>query len=158
MKWLMFVILTALSFGVDCKPSVDSENFAVLEENSIRLPEHTRPTNYDIELRVNIHNGTTPYSGKVIIKIAVDIETDVITLHNKGLSVSRVTVTDKFNDELQNTIAFDATKDFLFINVDRLLTVGDEYSLEILFDGVISQTTNGFYRTSYRNIATDEIR
>lgn len=156
MKWLKFVILIALySSSNDCKPS---EKQSLLDEDSIRLPSHTRPINYDVELVVHVHNGTRTYSGKVNIKIAVDVATDVITLHNKGLDVSRVTVTAMNNDELQNSMTLDASRDFLFVNVDRQLIAGAEYSLEIWFDGLISMGKSGFYRMQYNNIENDEIR
>jgi aminopeptidase N len=157
MKWLKFVILIALYFssGSDCKPS---EKMSTVDENSIRLPSHTRPINYDVELTLHIHNGTKTYSGKVNIKIAVDVATDVITLHNKGLDVSRVALTAMTNDELQNTIALDASKDFLLVNVERQLIVGAEYSLEIWFDGLISTGMSGFYTMQYSDIENGEIR
>jgi aminopeptidase N len=156
MKWWQCVILIVLySSSCDCKPSDKNSAF---DENSIRLPGHTRPINYDVELTVHVHNGTRTYSGKVNIKIAVDVATDVITLHNKGLDVIRVTVTAMNNDELLNTIALDSSREFLFVNVDRQLIVGSEYSLEIWFDGLISMGKSGFYRMEYRNIESNEIR
>lgn len=159
MKWQKFVILIALYIGSsDCKPS-EKVKVSTFDENSIRLPGHTRPINYDVELTVNVHNGTRTYSGKVKIKIAVDVATDVITLHNQGLDVSRVTVTAMNNDELPNSIALDAPREFLIVSlIDRQLIVGAEYSLEISFDGLISTGKSGFYRMEYKNIASDEIR
>lgn len=153
MKWMKFVILIALFLSsCDCKPS------EVVDENSIRLPGQTRPINYDVELNVHVHNGTRTYNGKVNIKIAVDVATDVITLHNKGLDVSQVTVTAMNNDELPNTIALDASRDFLFVNVDRQLVVGEEYSLEILFNGLTSTSMAGFYQMKYVDEKTKEIK
>lgn len=156
MKWFKFVIFIAAIINVDCKP--DTENFVALDDGSIRLPNHTRPINYDIELSVNIHNGTRSYSGRANINIAVDIATDVIALHNKGLNIGQVRVIDTNDEELTSTIEHDAARDFLIVKVERLLTVGDEYSVEILFNGMISQSTSGFYRMSYRNIESKEIR
>lgn len=159
MKWLKLVILIALVLSeLDCKPHVGNESFADIEGDSIRLPGHTRPINYDVELNVNVHNGSTPYSGKVTIRITVDTATDVITLHNKGLLLTQVKVLDANNEELQNTVELDTVKDFLKIKVDSALTVGNEYTLEISFNGVISMDSNGFYRMSYRNIETNEMR
>lgn len=153
MKLFEFVIAITLCLLIDGK----KQSFS-LDDDSIRLPGHTRPINYDIDLTVNIHNGSTPYSAKVLIRIAVDIATDVITLHNKGLSITQLTVTDKNNDEVMSTIELDSARDFLFINLESHLTVGDEYFLDISFVGEVSQGTSGFYRMSYTNVATNEIR
>ena len=78
------------------------------------------------------------------IKITVDVATDIITLYNKGLKVLDMKVTDRNNDELEKTVKMNKAKDFLIINVERLLNVGDEYTytLEISFNG---------FRYIYRN-------
>jgi hypothetical protein len=146
----VFLIVLYLS-GCSCKPAKQAD------ETSIRLPGHTRPLNYDVNLAVHVFNGTREYSGKVKIQIACVVATDVITLHNKGLQISRVTVTDKNNFELHESIAFDASRDFLFVNLERQLIVGDEYSLEISFDGFISMGQSGFYRMEYKNVESGEV-
>lgn len=160
MKWLKFIILIVLCFNcIDCKPHVKSETLDDADEDSIRLPGQTRPINYDVELNVNVHNGSTPYSGKVTIGITVDAATDVITLHNKGLLVTEVKVLDVNNEELENTVELDTVKAFLKIKVDSAaLVVGNEYTLEITFTGAIALASNGFYQTSYKSIETSEIR
>lgn len=159
MKCSNFVILIALYLSLsDCKPHASGLLGAAFDDESIRLPGETRPISYDVELNVNIHNGSTPYNGRVAIRIAVDIATDVITLHNKGLVVEEVRVVDKDNEVLQNSFGLDAMRDFMTINVERLLIAGDEYIVEIDFHGFISMGTTGFYRMSYTNVETDEIR
>lgn len=112
--------------------------------SSIRFPGNTQPLNYDVQLTVHVHNGTREYSGKVAIKIVCNEATDVITLHNKDLTISKASVTAMNKDELQNSIAFDTSRDFLLVNLNRQLTVGDEYSLEISFEGLFSMEANGF--------------
>lgn len=160
MKWVKCLIFMALCLSsFDCKPHGENEAVVDLDdEDSIRLPGHTRPLNYDVELVVNVHNGSTEYTGKVTIKIAVVVATDVITLHSKELKDITAKVFDKANEELQNTVALDTTKDFLKINVERALVVGNEYSLEISFSGDIALSTVGFYRISYRDVKSNEIR
>lgn len=131
---------------------------AVCAQASIRLPANTRPLNYNIELNVNIHNGTLPYEAKVEIKIAVDIAANAITLHNKGLIVTTARVIDKNGEDSFVSFSLDAERDFIFINVDKALIVGDEYTLEISFKGSIATSSAGFYRMSYTDVASNEIR
>lgn len=145
--WFKFAVLIAVGFSAG----------AVAQE-SIRLPGHTRPLHYDIELNVNIHNGSLPYVAKVVIKIAVDVSTDVITLHNKGLPVTGVKVIDKTGEDSYDRLSRDISRDFLFITVDKALIVGDEYTLEVSFNGNIATSNTGFYRMSYRKTETNEIR
>jgi aminopeptidase N len=155
MKWLKFVILIVASSAVisECKP-----RSALDDESSIRLPTNTRPENYDIELNVNIHDGNRAYNGKVKISIVVDAATNVITLHNKGLIITQARITDENDDELQSTLEFDEARDFLHVVVESVLVVGAKYSLEISFNGAISEGTNGFYQMSYRDVESDEIK
>lgn len=158
MKWLKFVIFVSFCLHVNCKPQVEIKGSESFDDDSIRLPGHTRPINYSVELNVNIHNGTLLYSGRVGIKIAVDVATDFITLHSKALSVSQVLVTDSNDDVLMSAIQLDTARDFLIINVDEPLIVGDEYYLDIPFEGVVSTGLNGLYRISYKNDITNETR
>ena len=156
MKWFKFVIFIAFNLsGFGCFPP---SGVAKFDEDSFRLPGHTRPINYDIELAFNIHNGSLPYVGKVVITIVVDVATDVITLHNKGLTVAEVKVIDKDKELLGNDFVVETARDFLFVNVDKTLNVGDNYTLEISFNGRISTANNGIFRTSYRNVESNEIR
>lgn len=151
MNWLKSLVIFAVFLsGIDCLPT--KQDFV---EDSIRLPGHTRPLHYDVDLTFHVHNGTRNYSGKVIIKIICDLPTDVITLHNKGLTISKVLVN---GEELTNSITLDKSKDFLFINLERQLTVGNEYSVEIWFEGLISLGQSGLYRTEYTNVESGEIR
>lgn len=151
------MILIALCLnGFDCKPYIDG---AESDGESIRLPGNTRPVNYDIELNVGVHDGSTSYTGKVRITIAIDVASDVITLHSKGLTVIEVKVLDKASELVGNTHVLDPALDFLIVTVERLLAVGDEYILEISFTGDITETsTSGFYRMSYRDVETNEMR
>jgi aminopeptidase N len=162
MKWYKFLILIVVLHmqHFDAAPFAENESIADLDdEDSIRLPASTRPINYDIELSVNIQD-FAPYTGTVTITIIVDEATDVITLHSKALQVKTVNVLDSLSEEIPSTYVLDATKDFLIVTIGgRSLIVGDKYTLEISFEGSISSTTQlGFYRTSYRDIVTNETR
>lgn len=158
MKWINFVILIVLFWRCsDCRPH-DSGSFSTVFDNkSIRLFGQTRPINYDVELSVNFHNESTPYNGKVAIRIVVVEATDVIILHNKGLVVERLRVVDKKGEELLNSFDIDTTRDCMSINVERLLIVDEEYIIEIDFNGFISMNTTGFYKMGYRNVETGKI-
>jgi aminopeptidase N len=160
MKFLEFVILVILLHirCSECAPFVESESITDLDEASIRLPASTRPINYDIELRVNIQD-FAPYTGSVTITIVVDEATDVITLHSKSLQVQTVKVLNEAREEIPCSHALDATKDFLVVTIeDASLVVGAEYALEISFSGSINEAQTGFYRTSYRDIVSNETR
>lgn len=150
---LKFVVLIVLNLsGSFCNPHEKAE------VDSIRLPGHTRPINYHVDLTMHVHNGTRVYGGNVKIKIVCDVATDVITLHNKGLNISIFAVKAMNNEELAKSITLDASRDFLFVNLDRQLTVGDEYFLYIFFDGLLSMGKSGFYRMDYKNVESGETK
>lgn len=160
MKWLKFTIfLVALHIrNFDGAPFVESESSTDLDEDSIRLPNSTRPINYDIELSVNVHE-FEPYTGSVTITIVVDEATDVIVLHSKGLQVETVRVRNEEEKEMPSSHQLDLTKDFLIVTIeDSPLIVASKYTLEISFKGSFSSTQSGFYRTSYRDVVSSETR
>lgn len=157
MKCLYIVILITLCCnGSNCS-GVGHANFSGL--SSSQLPHETRPINYIVTLNVNIHNGSLPFDGRVMVRVVADVATNVITLNSKGLSVNEARVFNKDESEVQQRgFELDAERDFIHINVDRPLTVGAEYLVQISYNGFISTSKNGFHRVAYRTADDDAIR
>lgn len=149
MKCLYIVILITLCCNSSSNCSrVGHVNFSGL--SSSKLPHETRPINYIVTLNVNIHNGSLPFDGRVMVRVVADVATDVITLNSKGISVKEARVFNKDDSEVQRGFELDAETDSIHIYVDRPLTVGDEYLVEISYNGFISTSKNGFHRVAYR--------
>lgn len=130
--------------------SVWSAPFAEDEESS-RLPKTSIPLSYDLTLKTRVKVNQRSFSGTVKIGIEITENTNVITLHNRGLSVQSVKLIAADKTEIPQTHDFEAVKDFMHVRVDsRELLIGEKFSLEIAFSGNLQLDNTGFYRSSYR--------
>lgn len=122
------------------------------DEDSFRLPTSSVPIRYDLTLTTNVHlaNGQRAFSGNVKIEIEIKENSNLITLHNRGLSIQSVKLTDDDGEEVEITFTPEAEKDFLHIqSPDHPLQAVEHYTIEIAFTGQLQTGTSGFYRSSY---------
>jgi hypothetical protein len=138
------VVITVISGNGLVDPLVD--------ENPIRLPRSVLPIHYDLSITTNVHTGAFPYSGSVKIQVKISEDTNVVTLHNRGLTIQFLELKDTFTgNTIETTYRFDTSKDFLIIETseDDKLLQRKEYSIEIHFTGRLRRDV-GFYRSEYR--------
>lgn len=145
MKWLisgiLFVVLVATATAAPT-PFAD--------DDPLRLPKTSKPISYDLTLTTNVHSGTRAFSGTVKIEIEIVTNTDVLTLHNRGLTVGTVKLLDVSGAELRSSVTQETDKEFVHVQSDsRSLIAGEKVNLEIEFTGQLSTGTSGFYRSSY---------
>ncbi|KAJ6646807.1 Aminopeptidase N, partial [Pseudolycoriella hygida] len=121
------------------------------EDDPSRLPKTSKPIRYDISLTTNVHNGERAFSGSVIIDIEITRDTDVITLHNNGLTPISVRLYGNDVDDIPHLTSSDPSRSFFFITTQgRTLLVGELYSIEIIYSGLLQTSMSGFYLSSYR--------
>lgn len=145
MKWLtsgiLFVVLITTAAAAPTP-------FA--EDDPLRLPKSSIPISYDLSLTTNVHTGDRAFSGNVKIEIEVMQDTNVITLHNSGLTIESLKLFSSNGDEVETS--FDEEKDKNFVHLrtsSRTLMVGEIFTVEGTFAGLLDTGTNGFYRSSY---------
>jgi hypothetical protein len=156
-KWkseITIVVVSVLLLAISAAPYIDSveeEVVAAADDDSIRLPTSVIPIHYDLALVTTVHTGTRAFSGNVRIRVQVVTATNSITLHNRGLSIDRVVLTNVASgNAVVNTFSLDTTRDFLIIDTDEVtLTQGAEYLLEIEYTGNLRTDMGGFYRSQY---------
>lgn len=148
MKWLKSGILLAVLLAtVNTAPSQEAD----AEEGELRLPKSSVPMHYDLELTTNVHDGSRSISGIVRINIEIRENTDFITLHNHGLTMDEVKLIASSQAELAIAYTLDEEKEFLIIeSLTQPLQVGQLFTLEISYRGLLQLDTIGFYRSSYR--------
>lgn len=147
MKWLKSGILLVAVFS-----TVQAAPTPFADEDSSRLPKTSFPIHYDLQLKSNVHLGQRGFEGKVVIEIQIVADTDLITLHNRRLTITGVTLTDLSDNEIP-ILPFeeDTTKEFLHIRTNAItLTSNERYKVEIRYTGQLSTGTDGFYRSSYK--------
>ncbi|XP_037031041.1 aminopeptidase N-like [Bradysia coprophila] len=136
----------------DIQPRLDGYEY--------RLPNSTRPEAYFVDLTTNVHNNIFNFVGVVDIDIVVLQPTPVITLHQRQLTISFITLEPLPQTGTVIPISsfnYDPVTEFLSIHVESAtLAVNDRYRLSITYTGVLRQDEAGFYRSSY--VANDGTR
>lgn len=126
-------------------------------EDPSRLPTNVIPVHYDLKLTAmtgSKFSAARDFTGSVKIHVKIAENTNSITLHSRGLSISNITLTGlQGGSPISTTHTFDTTYDFLTVDTgSTLLSVGQDFSLEIIFSGNMRLDMGGFYRSSYRAV------
>jgi aminopeptidase N len=145
MKWLksgiflVFILSVALAVPL---PSADEE--------SLRLPKSSIPLSYDLSLKTSVDKGERAFSGFVKIEIEIQEPTDFITLHNRGLIIETIEVFGSSGQKLEISYEADESKEFLIVeSLIRTLQVGEGYTIEIAYNGMLQRGSKGFYILNY---------
>lgn len=135
---------------------VDPSIFNRATNVNYRLPNHTHPETYDIQLVTRVDRSDFAFNGFVRIGIVVDQATNEIVLHTRQLVISGVKLL-----RLAGNVAIeirlqpyqiDVVPEFLKIRTDgQVLNAGDRLVLEINYSGTLRTDNGGFYRSSYIN-------
>lgn len=136
----------------DIQPRVDGYGY--------RLPNTTKPEAYVVDLTTNIHDGVYNFVGTVAIDIVVLEPTPVITLHQRQLTISFITLESLPSSGTTIPLAphyYDPISEFLSIPLEfGTLVVNGRYRLTIIYTGILRTDEAGFYRSSY--VADDGTR
>lgn len=145
MKLLVF-LLFVFACSVNSLPFVEQR----IDEFSYRLPNHTFPVHYDVNLRTSIHEADFHFTGNVNILVNVVEETDSIILHSNNNFINEVTLSSG-GSSIPITIEIDVTFQQIRILPAITLPANTEYNIYIDFDGFLRTDQSGFYRSSYTN-------
>lgn len=134
-----------LAIFVVVTTTIAQEDFA-----TFRLPNNTKPENYDISLRTWIHTGNSTFTGSVRIGIVAVESTNFITLHHNVQRLESVSVLSTNGSPVNiGDYSYDGERDFLTIPiVGNNLTQGMRYFVDIDYVGSMNMVS-GFYRYFY---------
>ncbi|HEX6656526.1 MAG TPA: hypothetical protein VF065_00510, partial [Ilumatobacter sp.] len=113
-----------------------------------RLPRHTLPLRYDLELEPDLAAAT--FRGRVEITVATTEQTDALVLNAIELEIAGVAV-----DGEQAPWQLEETTERLFVMPSGGVSPG-EHRLTIEFTGTLNDRLRGFYRSTYRDAGGDE--
>lgn len=118
---------------------------------SYRLPNNTRPLNYDVFLKTDIHLGNFDFNGVVTIKIQAIETTNNITLHVRQLTIDQIDLRDSCGTLIESNVSYSIVDvvEFLMIEPTVQLVQNEEYIIEISYHGILRRDDSGFYRSSY---------
>lgn len=146
------VISARVPFDFASDPLTDVQPFA---DDPSRLLTNVIPVHYDLKLTAmtgSKFSAVRNYTGSVKIHVKIAENTNSIRLHSRGLSISSIVLTGlQGGSPISTTHTFNTTYDFLTVDTgSTLLSVGQDFSLEINFSGNMRLDMGGFYRSSYR--------
>ncbi|VVC37759.1 Peptidase M1, membrane alanine aminopeptidase, N-terminal [Cinara cedri] len=152
-KRTVALVLTAMSIIVEAEqdenvlgnPKMPFNKTAIMEmepwECTIRLSKHVRPIQY--VLYISSNSETDSFTGSVEITIILDSPQSFIKLHSSELKITETTL------DSNPITAFCYSKyQFWVVVPDEELSVGI-HTLRMKFDGCLSNTMFGFYRSDY---------
>lgn len=144
------------------------EDVSRSNRSNIRLPETMHPLHYELKLMPFLLPGNFTFGGDARITVNVTQSCQNITLHANALRMRTIHVwhignaTQTLNNthgdqqqqhrtELKVTRSFLREPDQLFVIVfDTQLQPNNIYEIQIQYTGILDDTLQGFYRSSYK--------
>jgi puromycin-sensitive aminopeptidase len=108
-----------------------------------RLPRHTSPTRYELELEPDLDAAT--FRGRVRIDVTTDGSVPDLVLNAIELEIDRCEI-----DGVAASTRLEADTERLFVQPDGGVAPGD-HTLDIEFRGVLNDQLRGWYRSTYRD-------
>lgn len=124
-----------------------------IDELNFRLPNDTNPLSYDIWLSTNIHVGEFGFDGRVIILFEVVETTEVLVLNSRLSTIQNISIFGSDNALIEENVEFVQNEilEFLTIRPVQQLVQGQQYSVQIFYNGTILDDHVGFFRASYND-------
>ncbi|KAF8939128.1 aminopeptidase [Dissophora ornata] len=117
------------------------------------LPTNVRPTHYDLTLTPDLTNFT--FHGHVLINLDVNRPTTAITLNSHQLEIISAKLTNLAlkTESSQNAtdITLEKTNETATFTFADELQPGSTAVLHIAFKGILNESMNGFYRSSFKD-------
>jgi len=148
------------------------ESQGPIKFTDVRLPTHTKPLYYKIELIPYLDPAKNfTIDGKVGIDLLCLADTNKVTIHVKNITVNAgsVSLVEKVVEEVDSEnrnatnyavvgTQYDTLRDFYNITLRHSLKAGHTYRLYMEFEALLGDELAGFYRSSYTDNDTNETR
>lgn len=159
MKFFEYFLIGILCFAVvsgEFRP-LEPNNVRKMEldsrdgETKYRLPNSTKPENYDITLSTAVDEDNFNFDGTVKIRVHVLEATSNITIHARQLTIKSIALSDPSTgtDIDLNPYVYEIVTEFLIIPAKTQLEKDKYYLLVITYTGELRTDNGGFYRSSY---------
>lgn len=138
----------------------DATPVAVINEDDVdeRLPRSIEPTHYRIKIQPNFQNSTT--SGAETITLKPIEDTKIIIFHVNNITINKHSVIVKSTKLDSKPIEIN-DQDYIQgqkyrIHLNEHLKTGEEYQLDMKFNGELNRHLQGFYRSQYNDRSGNE--
>lgn len=115
------------------------------KQTSVRLPSHIAPVRYALEIKPDMEAFT--FGGKEVIDLTIAKPTKEITLHSKDIHIDTAEIIIGKKSEFAD-ISYDPKNETVTFRFKTSVPKG-KAKLSIIFDGIISETLRGFYKSTY---------
>lgn len=124
--------------------------------NKPRLSPDVQPVLYSLFLHPNLRTGL--FKGKLTITITVKAFQSHISLHIKGLNVTKtkIVVNDETQTEIKIRDSFEYEKNEFWVIVPEENIEPGSYKLYLEFDGKLTGKIVGFYQSVYKTARDQE--
>ncbi|XP_018579251.1 aminopeptidase N isoform X2 [Anoplophora glabripennis] len=126
-----------------------------IEDDSVdeRLPRSIEPTHYRMQIAPNFYNSTT--SGAETITLKAIEDTNLIIFHVNNITIDKHSVIVKSTKFDSKPIEIN-DQDYIQgqkyrIHLNEQLKKGEEYQLDMKFNGELNKHLQGFYRSQYND-------
>jgi aminopeptidase N len=132
-------------------------NDKLLDNSTItyRLPNDTRPLKYEVFIKTDVDKAIFEFDGRVRILVRALEETSTVTLQYRDMSIVNVDLLNSDGEVINFNLPFEFVQpvslEFLRIKLPQMMNVGDEFLLEILYNGTMQSqfSGTGFYRAYF---------
>jgi aminopeptidase N len=125
-----------------------------------RLPNETRPLEYEVTIQTWIHEPRFDFIGQVLVKVMAEEASSTVTLHYRRTNIeSAVLYTADGATALSDIDGFrlDSEREFIEVTARQPLIKGTIYLLDIRYNGILREDNVGFYRSSYTDENGDKV-
>ncbi|KAG0343893.1 Aminopeptidase 2 mitochondrial [Podila humilis] len=117
------------------------------------LPTNVRPTHYDLTLKPDLVNFT--FDGAVVINLDINQPTTAITCNSNQLDIASAKLTNLAlkteSQQVATDITLEKANETVTFTFAEELQPGSTAVLCIVFKGVLNESMNGFYRSSFKD-------
>ena len=125
---------------------------------TLRLPSHIKPLHYDITLYPDFYGSNGWFYGNETVELNITSHTRIILIHANFLNITRTSVQYGTGEAIKISRTFWYEKNqFWVIETDAEIEPAIVL-LDLEFDGSLTRSIVGFYKSSYINSITKEER
>ncbi|XP_012259227.2 aminopeptidase N-like isoform X2 [Athalia rosae] len=123
-----------------------------------RLPRALLPSEYRLKIIPHLEEGNFTSSGELWITFNCEEPTNKIILNAKEIKFDEVELHSLTKEIVVTDVIVKDDSDVVVIKLNKPFKKGDVYKLYIRFTGILNDVLQGFYRSSYVDLATKETR
>ena len=125
----------------------------------LRLPRTVIPVHYEITLYPDFYDNNAWFYGNETVEIDVRQPTRHVMIHVNYLNITRTSLEDDSGNSVEINRTFEyKPNQFLVIETKEMLHQSQRVKLSISFDGSLTRSIVGLYKSVYTNSLTGERR